>query len=125
MDLVNQLVQTLGITEKQAKGGTGLIMRVAQQKLNSGDFNQIANTIPGLNNLIKTAPEITGTEKALRTATETTGGKVTGNLTTIAGGFTKLGMDTGMITKFIPVVLTYVQSTGGNTTRSILEKVLK
>jgi hypothetical protein len=125
MDLVNHLVETLGITETQAKGGTGLIMRVAQQKLNSGDFNQIANTIPGLNNLIKTAPEITGTEKALRTATGTTGGKVTGNLTTIAGGFTKLGMDTGMITKFIPVVLTYVQSTGGNTTRSILEKVLK
>ena len=124
MDLVNQLVETLGITEEQARGGTGLIMRVAKQRLNHGDFNQVANTIPGLNNMIKIAPEITGTEKALRTATSTTG-TAANLITEIGNGFTELGMDTGMVTRFVPVVLTYVQSTGGNTTRSILEKVLK
>ncbi len=125
MELLNQLTQNLGVTEDQARGGTGLIMKMAQEKLGVGDFNQIADTIPGIQNIIKTAPELSGTEKALGVASSTVGGGGGGNLANLTNGFSKLGLDTQMVTRFVPIVLSFVQSKGGDTTRNILERVLK
>jgi hypothetical protein len=48
-----------------------------------------------------------------------------GGLTSLAGGFSKLGLDAGMIGKFVPIILSFVQSKGGNAVKGILEKVLK
>ena len=125
MELFNQLTQDLGVTEDQARGGTGLIMRMAQEKLGAGDFNQVAETIPGIRNIIKTAPEPSGTEKALGTVSSAVGGGGVGNLAGLTEGFSKLGLDSQMVTRFVPIVLSFVQSKGGNTTRNILERVLK
>ena len=125
MELLNQLTRNLGVTEEQARGGTGLIMRMARDKLKAGDFNQIANTIPGIQNIIKTAPEPSGTEKALGTVSSAFGGGGASNLAGLTEGFSKLGLDSKMVTRFVPIVLSFVQSKGGDTTRNILEKVLK
>jgi hypothetical protein len=43
----------------------------------------------------------------------------------LAGGFSKLGLDSGMIGKFLPIILSFVQSKGGGGVKTILEKVLK
>jgi len=127
MELLNQLTQNLGVTQEQARGGTGLIMRMAREKLDGADFNQVANIIPGVENLIKAAPEPSGTEKALGTITSTPAGETEGlgNLVNLTGGFSKLGLGTEMIGRFVPIVLSFVQSKGGTDTRSILERVLK
>ena len=43
-ELIGQLVQKLGIQEDQAKGGAGLLLKLAQSKLGS-DFSQIADAV--------------------------------------------------------------------------------
>lgn len=127
MELLNQLKQNLGITEEQAKGGTGLIIKMAKQKLGTGDFSAMTNTIPGLENLISSAPKITTTEKVVGNVSSALGSETEGlgNLASLATGFSQLGLDSQMINRFVPIVLSFVQSKGGNTTRSILEKVLR
>ena len=42
-----------------------------------------------------------------------------------AGGFKQLGLGTDMIGKFLPVVLGFVQSKGGDASKSLLESALK
>jgi hypothetical protein len=48
-----------------------------------------------------------------------------GALAGLAGGFSKLGMDGSMISKFVPVILSFVKGKGGDAPKGILEKVLK
>jgi hypothetical protein len=48
-----------------------------------------------------------------------------GNLASLAGGFKKLDMDSGLVAQFIPIVLSYVQSQGGDAVRDLLAKALK
>ena len=55
-ELIAQLVQQLGVQESQAKGGAGLLFKLAQSKL-GGDFSKVAEALPGVQDLIKSAPE--------------------------------------------------------------------
>jgi hypothetical protein len=127
MELIQDLVKNLGVTEDAAKGGAGLIFKLAQDKLPAGDFSKVAGAVPGISDLIKVAPESGGLLGGLGKLTSGLGGDVgkLGNLASLAGGFSKLGLDSGMIAKFLPIVLSFVGSKGGTVVRSILEKVLK
>ena len=44
-ELVQTLVNQLGISDHQAKGGMGAFLKIAKDKLNSGDFSQITNIL--------------------------------------------------------------------------------
>ena len=57
MELIQQLTQSLGVDENQAKGGAGLIFKMAQEQLQDGEFAQLASAIPAVQNLIGEAPE--------------------------------------------------------------------
>jgi len=48
-----------------------------------------------------------------------------GTLASLAGGFSKRGLDTRIIGKFLQIILSFVGTEGGAATRSLLEKVLK
>jgi hypothetical protein len=48
-----------------------------------------------------------------------------GNVASLAGGFKQLGLDTDMIGKFVPIVLGFVQSKGGDGLKSLLQGALK
>ena len=52
------------------------------------------------------------------------GGKLA-DLASLAGGFKDLNLDSDMITKFIPVVMSFFQEQGGDTIKNLLAKVLK
>ena len=56
MELIQQLVSSLGVNEDQAKGGAGLLFNLAKDKLGSGDFQQLTNAIPGVQDLLGAAP---------------------------------------------------------------------
>ncbi len=43
----------------------------------------------------------------------------------LSSGFSKLGLDADMITKFVPVVLNFAKTKGGSTVTDLLAKVLK
>ena len=56
MELLQSLTSQLGRTEEQAKGGSGLLFKMAKEKLGSDEFSQIAKAIPGVDTLISSAP---------------------------------------------------------------------
>jgi hypothetical protein len=119
MELVDLLTKNLGVSEAQAQGGAGLLFKLAKEKLSGGDFGKVSAAVPGIDKLIGAAPSagvLGGLGKMF-------GG--VGGLASLAGGFSKLGLDAGMIGKFVPIILSFVQSKGGDAVKGILEKVLK
>lgn len=46
-------------------------------------------------------------------------------LANLAAGFSNLNPDSGMIGKFIPIILSFAQSKGGDVVKSLLTGVLK
>ncbi|MGF1673111.1 MAG: DUF2780 domain-containing protein, partial [Rivularia sp. (in: cyanobacteria)] len=52
-------------------------------------------------------------------------GAALGNLMSLAGGFSQLGMNGDMVTKFFPIILNFVQQKGGAEIAGILSKVLQ
>jgi hypothetical protein len=127
MELIEQLVKNLGVSEEAAKGGSGLIFKMAQEKLGSGDFSKVANALPGIDGLMKSAPESGGVLGGIGKLASGLGGGAgqLGNLASLAGGFSKLGLDSGMIGKFIPIILSFAQSKGGDAVMKLLQKALK
>ena len=127
MELIDQLVKNLGVSEGAAKGGSGLIFQMAKQKLGAGDFGKVESAVPGISDLIKSAPASGGMLGGIGKIASGFGGGASqlGNLASLAGGFSKLGMDSGMIGKFIPIILSFAQSKGGDVVKALLEKALK
>jgi hypothetical protein len=127
MELVDQLVKNLGVSEEAAKGGSGLIFNMVKDKLGTGDFGKVAGALPGITDLMKAAPASGGVLGGIGKLASGLGGGAgqLGNLASLAGGFSKLGLDSGMIGKFIPIILAFAQSKGGDVVKSLLQKALK
>ena len=127
MELIQQLTQGLNVNEEQAQGGAGLIFKMAQEKLGDGEFAQVASAVPGVSNLIGAAPQggggIAGAIGGL-TGAMGAGGNMA-NMAALAGGFSQLGLNPGMATKFVPIILSFVQNQGGDGVKNILAGVLK
>ncbi len=127
MELIELLTNQLGVQEDQAKGGAGLLFKLAKEKLGDGDFSQIAEYVPGISQLISGAPQSDVLGGAVGGMLSKLGGGASqlGSLASLAGGFSKMGLDSSMIGKFIPLVLSFVQGKGGDSVKGLLEKVLK
>ena len=126
-ELITQLESQLGVQEGQAKGGAGLLLKLAQSKL-GGDFSKVSAVIPGIQDLIKAAPEAGGASKLLGGLAGALGGGKAGglaDLASLAGGFSQLKLDPQMISKFVPIILSFVQSKGGQEAVKLLSGVLK
>jgi hypothetical protein len=127
MELIQMLTSELGISDEQATGGTGLLLKLAKDKLGGADFGQVAGVFPDVEKLISAAPKSGALSGVLGGLASKLGGGAgqLGNLAALAGGFKKLNLDSGLISKFIPIIMSFVQSKGGDAVKSILEKVLK
>jgi hypothetical protein len=126
MELVQQLVQGAGVSSSQAEGGAGLLFGLVKDQLSSGDFSQVADAVPGIEGLIDAAPDSGGgLGGMLGGVASALGGSELGNLASLASGFSKLDLDASMIGKFIPIVLSYLQSQGGDGLASLVKGVLQ
>jgi hypothetical protein len=126
MELVQQLVQGAGVSSSQAEGGAGLLFGLVKDQLSSGDFSKVADAVPGIDGLIDAAPDSGGgLGGMLGGVASALGGNELGNLASLASGFSKLDLDAGMIGKFIPIVLNYLQSQGGDGLASLVKGVLQ
>lgn len=128
MELLNLLTQNLGVSQEQAQGGAGLLFKLAKDKFGAGDFQQVVAAVPGIDDLVKAAPSGGGgLMGALGGITSSLGGDAgkLGNLASLAAGFSQLKLDSGMVGKFVPVILSFVQSKGGDTVKNLLAGVLK
>jgi hypothetical protein len=127
MELVQQLISNTGVNQQQAEGGAGLLFGLVKDQLSSGEFSQIADTIPGIESLIDAAPseDSAGLGGLLGGVASAIGGEQLGNMASLASGFSKLDLDAGMIGKFVPIVLSFLQSQGGDGLSNLVAKVLQ
>jgi len=138
MELIQQLVSSLGVNEDQAKGGAGLLFNLAKEKLGAGEFQQLSDKIPGVSDLLGAAPAPSAAASAGGGMMGALGGVASslgagglgdklgglGNLANLASGFSQLGLSSDMVGKFVPVVLSFVQNQGGDSMKGLLEKVM-
>jgi len=121
--LVSQLTKGLSITPTQARGGAGAMFALAKSRLSEEEFGKVSAAVPGMSGLLKAAPdlgehsELSGLESSLP------GGL--GRMAEVAEAFHKLGLSPEMAGKFLPVMSKFVESKGGLSTASLLEKALK
>lgn len=122
-DLIGLLTSQLGVSGPQAQGGAGLLLGMARERLTAQQFSQVAGAIPGLDGMLKAAPAAGG-GGVMGMLGKAVGGQA-GDLAALAGGFSKLGMDAGMIQRFIPVIMGYVQQQGGAGVAALLQQAMK
>ncbi|MBT8490575.1 MAG: DUF2780 domain-containing protein [Deltaproteobacteria bacterium] len=127
LGLISLLTKNLGVTQEQATGGAGAIFDLAKQKLGVEDFSKIANVVPGMDSLLKAAPQTSGLSKAIGGKTALMGGGADkiGGLTSLTNSFSQLGLKPDMIGKYSDTIVSYVKSKGGSSLSNILAGVLK
>lgn len=120
--LISKLVGELGVTEKQATGGAGALLKDAQRSLSEADFAKVTAALPEVSDLIKAAPEGMGAGLggALGKGLQSLGG-----MAGVAKAFDTLGMKADMVGKFVPKLLSFAEAKGGAPVMKILENVLK
>jgi len=122
-ELVGKLTKELSITRPQARGGAGTLFALAKTRLSEDEFSKVSAAVPGMSGLLKAAPapaehsEFSSLESALP-------GNM-GRMAEAAEAFHKLGLSPEMAGKFLPVMTKFVESKGGLSTASLLEKALK
>lgn len=125
-DLVGSLSEQLDVTEVQAAGGAGAIFQLAKDRLGPEDFVKVSDAVPNMDTLLEAAPETGAFDGMLGTGLSSLGGEAgsLGDLAALAMPFEELGMSPEMAGKFIPVILDYVKSTGGESVMGMLKGAL-
>ncbi|WP_300364844.1 DUF2780 domain-containing protein [Hydrogenimonas sp.] len=96
--LLSALTGNLGITDKQAAGGTAALMSTAAQSMPQTNYAELLKSVPGLSSLVQ------GNETLVNGAAQ-----MLGNSDMVGSTFKALGMDSGMVGKFAPVLLDYIK----------------
>lgn len=125
-ELVDLLSKNLGVSGAQAEGGAAVLFKAAKDKLGGAEFNQLLGGVPGLNDLLGKAPASGG--GGLGGMLGGLASAVGGNaalITTVLGGFGKLGLTADHAKKFVPVILEFLKSKVGPDVVSRLEKTLR
>jgi hypothetical protein len=122
--LIGQLVDLLGVTRPQAEGGAGAVFQQAKSNMSAGDFSQLSSALPGIDSLIKAAPEsgggLAGKASSMLGSSSTS---LTG-LSALTDSFSKLGLAPDMVDKYVNVILEYAQSEGGQQAMTLLKSAL-
>jgi uncharacterized protein VcgC/VcgE DUF2780 len=110
--LMGMLTSKLGVSQDQAEGGVGSILKLAQEKLAKGDFDKVAKAIPGASNYLEKAKSLGAISGAL------------GNKDGLMAALGKLGISPDTAAKFIPAVTNFVSKAGGSKVGNLLKSAL-
>jgi hypothetical protein len=121
--LIGQLVDLLGVTRPQAEGGAGAVFKQAKNNMSGGDYSQLQSALPGIDSLIKAAPESGGLTGKASSMLGSSSPSVQG-LSALTGSFSKLGLAPDMVDKYVNVILDYTQSEGGQQALTLLKSAL-
>jgi hypothetical protein len=121
--LIGQLVDQLGVSQSQAEGGAGAIFQQAKNKMSTGDYSQLLSALPGIDSLIKAAPEAGGLAGKATSMFGSSTGSIQG-LSALTDSFAKLGLSPDMVSKFTNVILDFTQSEAGQQTMTLLKNAL-
>lgn len=126
--IVTQLASQVGVSEQQAGGGIGALMKYAQQSLDQEQFAKVANALPELAGLLESAPAIDQDSTTVTQLSTLLGESDTADtakkLANLHNSLDKLGLNSEQIRQFIPVVIDYAKSKGGDAIAGLLGQAL-
>ncbi len=119
-NLLNVLGSELKITPEQAIGGAGAMLGLARNNLSSDEYGQLTKAVPGLDLLaganalgsLSGLGALLGNNSESQSALGNALGSNVENRSDLANAFKALGMDTGMIGQFAPLLLQYLGQQG-------------
>jgi hypothetical protein len=111
-DLDSLLSKQLGLTSDQSKGGIGAILGMAKEKLLAGDYDKLAEAIPGADGYLSKARKL----GVLNSPITNTDG--------LNAAFEKLGVPKDKASQFVPAVTQLVGQAGGPEVQKILSGLL-
>lgn len=114
--------KNLGVTEPQAEGGAGAIFDYVKQKVSAGDFAKVTSALPGVNSLLEFAPKTSDLSGQVGGYSPALGGKsdLAGGMAALTESFAKLGLDAGMVDKYVKTILDFTQSEAGKPVTHII-----
>ena len=121
--LIGSLVDTLGVSKEQATGGAGAVFKEAKSNMDPGDYSQLLKAVPGIDSLMSAAPQVGGLTGKATSLLGGSAGSATG-MANLADSFSKLGLTPDMVNQFVPVILDFVQSEGGQQAMTLLKNAL-
>ena len=125
-ELIDMLTNKLGVPAGQAEGGAAVLLKAAKDKLGSEEFGTLLGGVPGLGDLMKKAPASGG--GGLGGLLGGLAGAIGGNaalISTIVGGFGKLGLTAEDARRFAPVMTEFLKTQVPPDVVSKLEKTLR
>ncbi len=127
--LTDTLMSSLGVSQKQASGGAGALLKYAKGNLKKDEFSKVSSAIPDMSSLLAAAPAVAkatgGSMGGLGGMASALGGDSLGGIASLASSFSDLGLSADMIQKFIPTILEYVKGSGGDSVMNLLSGALK
>ncbi len=120
-NLVGMLTSQLGISDKQATGGVGSILSYAKDSLPSNKYTTLASAIPNSSSLLKMAPQASSAMGALGAL----GGNSSTGMAALASQFSSLGLNSSMITQFVPIIMNYFKGSNATGAMNILSGLFK
>jgi len=126
--LMPLLTQQLGVSDKQATGGMGSLMQLAQGALTKNEFGQLSEQVPGMDTLLAAAPALSG--GGVGSMLSNAGGLASslGGLGQVTKQFEALGLSSDMVLQFATLAVGYFSNSsnpgGGANTAGLLEKGL-
>ncbi len=124
-ELVDLLVKNVKVDEKQARGGAALLLKVARDKLGPQEFTTMLGGLPGLDDLIRQAPQAGSLGKLFGGLAGSLGGGKGAAIAQIVSGFGSLGLTAEHAQRMAPVMLEFLRGKVGGPTVDKLEKTLR
>ena len=124
-ELVDLLTGKLGVSVTQAEGGAAVLFKAAKDKLGGDEFNKLLGGVPGLGDLMKKAPAAGGGLGGLLGGIAGAMGGNAALISTIVGGFGKLGLTAEDARRFAPVMFDFLKTKVPPDVVSKLEKALR
>ncbi len=125
--LIGMLTSKLGVNTEQAIGGAAALLGSAKKNLSADDFSSVTESLPEIKSLLgKTTKDGRGIASKLGLSSaenDQAGAKEENN--NLTKQFSKLGLGSDMVDKFIPIVLDYAKSSGGNNAMNLLKGALQ
>ena len=118
-------LSALNVTPQQAVGGTSAMLGLAKNQLSSTDYSQLAKEVPGIDKLSGGSGNLAALSGLLGSSGKSAGlENALGNVkdtNDLNNAFGALGMDSGMVGQFAPVLLKYLgdQGVGGPILQSL------
>ncbi len=124
-ELVDLLVSNLKVDPRQASGGAAVLLKAAQDRLGAREFGSMVGGVPGLDELIRQAPQSGGVGKLFGGFASALGGGNAAAIASIVSGFGQLGLTPDHAKRFAPVILEFLRGKIGKENAAKLEQTLR